>query len=209
MPVSQPSPSFSTRHRCAYDIRPPSSRFARSMGCQHVLEPELRIRNSGAKSFSQQLLTKAAERLRYGDYYCRRLGLHLSWIGDLGGFWDDISFHETRDAGFLIACLDKLWRRVPRYKPLSVDVVCSTWCQPIGTSPISSSTTGGRNCRLWSTVSTTATAAAPSALACCRPTSAVPGSRRLARGVGVLIMPHVATEHFTYKYIYRNAKPLL
>jgi hypothetical protein len=165
------------RHRCGYgkvwggiygllfhqmlhgaDIRPPSSRFARSMGYQHVLEPELRIRNSGAKSFSQQLLTKAAERLRYGDYYCRRLGLHLSWIGDLGGFWDDISFHETRDAGFLIACLDKLWRRVPRYKPLSVDVVCSTWCQPIGTSPISSSTTGGRNCRLWSTVSTTATA---------------------------------------------------
>jgi hypothetical protein len=31
------------------------------------------------------LLTKAAERLRRGDYFCRRLGLHLSWVADLGG----------------------------------------------------------------------------------------------------------------------------
>jgi len=30
-------------------------------------------------------LTKAAERLRRGDYYWRRLGLHISWVGDLGG----------------------------------------------------------------------------------------------------------------------------
>jgi DNA polymerase IV len=104
------------------DIQPPSSRFARSMGHQHVLEPELRTRD-GARSFSQHLLTKAGERLRRGDYYCRRLGLHLSWIGDLGGFWDEISFHETRDTGFLLASLDKLWRRVPRTKPLSVGVV--------------------------------------------------------------------------------------
>jgi DNA polymerase-4 len=104
------------------DIQPPSSRFAKSMGHQHVLEPELRTRN-GAKSFSQHLLTKAAERLRRGDYYCRRLGLHLSWIGDLGGFWDEISFHETRDTGFLLGGLDRLWTGVPRYKPLSVGVV--------------------------------------------------------------------------------------
>src|SRR5271155_619310 len=32
-------------------------------------------------------------------------------------------FHETRDTGFLLARLDELWRRVPRYKPLSVGVV--------------------------------------------------------------------------------------
>jgi DNA polymerase-4 len=36
------------------DIQPPSSRFAKSMGHQHVLEPELRTRK-GAKSFSQHL----------------------------------------------------------------------------------------------------------------------------------------------------------
>jgi DNA polymerase-4 len=104
------------------DIQPPSSRFARSMGHQHVLEPELRTRD-GAADFARHLLTKAAERLRRGDYYCRRLGLHLSWVGDLGGWWDEISFNETRDTGFLLGCLDQLWPRVPRYKPLSVGVV--------------------------------------------------------------------------------------
>jgi DNA polymerase IV len=104
------------------DIQPPSSRFAKSMGHQHVLEPELRT-NKGAANFARHLLTKAAERLRRGDYYCRRLGLHLSWAGDLGGWWDEVSFNETRDTGFLLGCLDRLWPRVPRTKPLSVGVV--------------------------------------------------------------------------------------
>src|SRR5262249_8256806 len=54
-------------------IQPPSSRFAKSMGHQHVLEPELRT-SEGAANFARHLLTKAAERLRRGDYYCRRLG---------------------------------------------------------------------------------------------------------------------------------------
>jgi hypothetical protein len=40
------------------------------------------------------LLTKAAERLRRGDYYCRRLGVHLSWVADLGGWWDETDFHH-------------------------------------------------------------------------------------------------------------------
>src|ERR1700730_8647321 len=55
--------------------------------------------------------------------YCRRLGVHLTWIGDLGGFWDETDFHETRDTGFLLARLEELWQRVPRYKPLSIGVV--------------------------------------------------------------------------------------
>jgi DNA polymerase IV len=104
------------------DIQPPSSRFAKSMGHQHVLEPELRTRE-GAGDFARHLLTKAAERLRRGNYFCRRLGLHLSWVGDLGGWWDEISFHETRDTGFLLGCLEQLWQRVPQYTPLSVGVV--------------------------------------------------------------------------------------
>jgi DNA polymerase-4 len=104
------------------DIQPPSSRFAKSMGHQHVLEPDLRT-TDGAANFARHLLTKAAERLRRGDYYCRRLGLHLSWVGDLGGWWDEVSFTETRDTGFLLGCLDQLWQRVPSYKPLSVGVV--------------------------------------------------------------------------------------
>jgi DNA polymerase-4 len=104
------------------DIQPPSSRFSKSIGHQHVLEPDLRT-NKGAHNFAQHLLTKAAERLRRGDYHCRRLGLHLSWVADLGGWWDEITFLETRDTGFLLARLDQLWQRVPPYKPLSVGVV--------------------------------------------------------------------------------------
>ena len=117
------------------DIQPPSSRFAKSMGHQHVLEPELRT-NAGAANFARHLLTKVAERLRRGDYYCRRLGLHLSWTGDLDGWWDEVSFNETRDTGFLLGCLDQLWPRVPRYKPLSVDVVLLDLVLPPSTSPI-------------------------------------------------------------------------
>ena len=104
------------------DIQPPSSRFSKSIGHQHVLEPELRTAK-GAHDFALHLLTKAAERLRRGDYYCRRLGLHISWVGDLGGWWDETSFHETRDTGFLLDRLRELWPRAARYKPLSVGVV--------------------------------------------------------------------------------------
>src|SRR6202045_454433 len=104
------------------DIQPPSSRFSKSIGHQHVLEPDLRTKK-GAHDSAQHLLTKAAERLRRGDYYCRRLGVHLSWVADLGGWWDETDFHETRDTGFLLARLEELWRRGPRDKPLSVGVV--------------------------------------------------------------------------------------
>src|SRR5271170_1845392 len=90
------------------DIQPPSSKFSKSMGHQHVLEPELRT-TKGAHDFAQHLLTKAAERLRRGEYFCRRLGAHLSSTGDLGGWWDEIDFHETRDTGFLLARLEELW----------------------------------------------------------------------------------------------------
>jgi DNA polymerase-4 len=103
------------------DLQPPSSPFARSLGHQHVLEPELRTAD-GARQFSQHLLGKAAERLRHRDYYCRRLGLHLRWLGDLGGWWNETSFQETRNTGFLLARLDEVWQSVPRYKPLSVGV---------------------------------------------------------------------------------------
>jgi impB/mucB/samB family C-terminal domain len=104
------------------DIQPPSSRFSKSIGHQHVLELELRTKK-GAHDFAQHLLTKAAERLRRGDYYCRRLGVHLSWVADLGGWWDETDFHETRDTGFLLSRLEEIWHRVPRTKPLSVGVV--------------------------------------------------------------------------------------
>jgi hypothetical protein len=49
--------------------------------------------------------------------------VHLSWVADLGGWWDETDFFETRDTGFLLARLEELWKRVPRTKPLSVGVV--------------------------------------------------------------------------------------
>lgn len=104
------------------DIQPPSSAHAKSMGHQHVLEPELRT-NAGAKNFAHHLLAKAAERLRRNDYYCRRLGLSLSWVGHQGSWWNDIGFQETCDTGFLLARLENLWARVPPFKPLAVGVV--------------------------------------------------------------------------------------
>ncbi len=104
------------------DVQPPSSTQSKSMGHQHVLEPELRT-NAGAKNFSHHLLAKAAERLRRNGYYCRRLGLSVSWCGDLESWWDDIGFHETWDTNFLLARLENLWAHVPPFKPLAVGVV--------------------------------------------------------------------------------------
>ena len=117
------------------DIQPPSSRFAKSMAismCSSRNCAPMTVR----ANFARHLLTKAAERLRRGDYYCRRLGLHLSWTGDLGGWWDEVSFNETRDTGFLLGCLDQLWLRVPRHKPLSSASCCSISCPPARTSRI-------------------------------------------------------------------------
>src|SRR5439155_2286664 len=123
-------------------------RFSKSIGHQHVLEPELRTKH-GAHNFAQHLMTKAAERLRRGDYYCRRLGLHLSWVADLGGWWDEITFQETRDTGFLLARLEQLWHRVPGTSRSPSASCCSTWFPPPGISRTSSrpTITGARNCR--------------------------------------------------------------
>jgi len=103
------------------DLQPPSSSFAHSLGHQHVLEPERRT-IEGARDYAHHLLNKAAERLRHKDYYCRRLALHLRWMGDLGSWSNETSFRETRDTGFLLGRLEQLWASVPGYKPLSVGV---------------------------------------------------------------------------------------
>ncbi|MFA5041447.1 MAG: hypothetical protein WC464_07430 [Bdellovibrionales bacterium] len=111
------------------DVQPPESGESKSMGHQHVLEPELRT-NSGAKNFAHHLLTKAAERLRRHDYYCQKLGVCIWWCGDKGHWWDEISFHETWDTNFLLARLENVWARAENLmsgraplKPLAVSVV--------------------------------------------------------------------------------------
>jgi DNA polymerase-4 len=103
------------------DIQPPSSPFAKSLGHQHVLEPVLRT-TGGAREYAHHLVTKAAERLRHKDYYCRRLAVHMRWMGDLGSWSNEMTFQETRDTGFLLDRLERLWVGVPEYKPLSVGV---------------------------------------------------------------------------------------
>jgi len=52
-----------------------------------------------------------------------RLGLHLSWLADLGSWWSEINSPRAAITGFLLGRLDQLWTEVPAYKPLSVGVV--------------------------------------------------------------------------------------
>ena len=132
------------------DIQPPSSRFAKSMGHQHVLEPELRT-NEGAREFRAAPADqggRAAAARRLLSAAASACTCHGSAISAAGGTRS--SFNETRDTGFLLGCLDQLWPRVPRYKPLSASAsCCSTSCPPARTSRIYSTppTRGARNCR--------------------------------------------------------------
>jgi hypothetical protein len=63
---------------------------------------------------------------------------------------------------------------------------CSTWRPPITTSRTCSTPTaaGARNCRRWSTASTTATAGVPSASACFPGRAGVQGPRGVSPGAG-------------------------
>ena len=104
------------------DLQFPSSEHTKSIGHQHVLEPELRTID-GARQFAQHLLAKAAERLRHQGYFCCRLGLSLSAAEDWEKFWDESGFHETQDTDFLLARLTQLWQKVPRMNPIKVGIV--------------------------------------------------------------------------------------
>jgi DNA polymerase-4 len=103
------------------DLQPPSSPFARTLGHQHVLEPELRT-VKGARQYAHHLLNRAAERLRHKDYYCRGLSVSVHWMADKGSWQNETSFQETRDTSFLLAQLECLWEKVPALKPLTVGV---------------------------------------------------------------------------------------
>jgi DNA polymerase-4 len=104
------------------DVQASVSSQTKSMGHQHVLEPAMRT-NAGAKNFARHLLTKVGERLRRDHYYCCRLVVWLSFMGDAGHWEDAMSFHQTQDTGFLMARFEQLWLRVPPTKPFAVGVV--------------------------------------------------------------------------------------
>ncbi len=92
----------------------------RSLGHQHVLEPEFRTAE-GAWRVTKKLLVKAAARLRKEGYYARRLSVQMRLIGDF--YWEkDLRIEETQDTLSAITALKELWRSRPLGIPFRVSV---------------------------------------------------------------------------------------
>lgn len=94
----------------------------RSIGHQHVLEPEFR-NWEGAWMVLKKLLVKAAVRLRKEAFYARRLSVHMKLTGGLT--WElDAKMPETQDTLLLLKALRELWDRHPPGRPFQVGVTC-------------------------------------------------------------------------------------
>lgn len=92
----------------------------RSLGHQHVLEPEFRTRD-GAWTVMRKLLVKAATRLRKEGFYTRRAQLHVRYVG--GNHWEkDVKLEETQDTIHLLTAVRALWEVSPRGIPFRVGV---------------------------------------------------------------------------------------
>jgi DNA polymerase IV len=106
----------------------------RSIGHQHVLEPEFR-NSTGAWTVTKKLLMKAAVRLRKEGYYTRRLTLQIRFTGGLqttgdhsasGFYWDEgVKLEETQDSLTLLSGLRRLWTVLPKGSPFRVGVTLS------------------------------------------------------------------------------------
>jgi len=95
----------------------------RSLGHQHVLEPEFRNIQS-AWMVTKKLLVKAAVRLRKEGNYARRLSLEMHFTGDVS--WSkDIKLEETQDTLILLSALRELWATLPRGTPFRTGVTLS------------------------------------------------------------------------------------
>lgn len=92
------------------------------IGHQHVLEPFLRNRQS-ALEVLQQLLVKAASRLRQSNYYCKRLTIQVKFDRNTGYWSHDTDFTETQNTHFLLQQLHHLWTEYGQEKPLRVGIV--------------------------------------------------------------------------------------
>lgn len=103
---------------------PSPPRYKRSIGHQHVLAPEQRTIDQ-AKVTVQELLVKAALRLRQENLYCRRLSVDVKWTQDNGHWIDDRRFNEAQDNLILNRVLLDIWQKVPKLKPLRVGVSLS------------------------------------------------------------------------------------
>ena len=95
----------------------------RSLGHQHVLEPEFRT-PQGAWMVTKKLLVKAAVRLRKEGNYARRLSLGMYFTG--GHSWaKDIKLEETQDTLVLLTALRRLWAQLPKGTPFRTGVTLS------------------------------------------------------------------------------------
>lgn len=112
-------------HRLRGEDIPLPKTHTRSLGHQHVLEPELRTRQGGLETV-KQLLVKGAERLRRKGYYARHLSLHVRSYHPQRASWENqTDFAETQDTRSLLAALDAMWKTMPFAKPHRVGVVFS------------------------------------------------------------------------------------
>ena len=100
---------------------PSPPRQKRSLGHEHVLAPEQRYTDT-AKTVLQELLVKAALRLRQENLYCRRLVVNVKWTGEEGYWSDDRTFTEAQDNLLFNRVFLDIWKKVPRKKPLRVGV---------------------------------------------------------------------------------------
>ena len=103
---------------------PSPPRQKRSIGHQHVLAPEQRSVDQ-AKTVVQELLVKAALRLRQENLFCRRLSVDIKWTQDQGHWIEGRSFNEAQDDLTLSRALLDIWKGVPKKKPLRVGVSLS------------------------------------------------------------------------------------
>jgi DNA polymerase-4 len=96
----------------------------RSIGHQHVLEPEFRTRD-GALLILQKLLAKAAVRMRKHRLFTQRLSIHVRFMNP-GGSWEGaVRLEETRDTWVLMQAARDLWKSLPEGRPLRVGAVLS------------------------------------------------------------------------------------
>jgi len=103
-------------------ILPPTQH--RSMGHQHVLEPELR-NPEGVWVVIKKLLAKAAVRLRKEGYYTGRITAHIDFIGEIPSWAKDIKVEPTQDTLKLMTALRNIWPIIKREIPLRVGVTFS------------------------------------------------------------------------------------
>jgi len=96
-----------------YDIQAPESERG-MFGHARVLPPDSRTLAS-ARDIARLLLTKAARRLRRGDYYCGGMWL---WLAVVDTSWaDKLSLPVVNDDQALLAGFETLWGRVRRAYP--------------------------------------------------------------------------------------------